>query len=203
MTLWLLRHAQPLIEAGTCYGATDVAADVQATLLAAQAMAQVVPKGVAMLSSPLQRCEQLSQSICRLRPDLTYKTDQRLVEMDFGVWEGQRWDAIPQAAYDHWTAEFGQHRFGGAQSVSEFMATVALVWDETHHAQRDAIWVTHAGVIRAANLLALGVRQIDTAAQWPQAAPGWGCWQTIAIKPPQPGCAPGLWPGTGPGLHGP
>ena len=203
MTFWLLRHAQPLIEAGICYGATDVAVDVQATLLAAQAMAQVLPKSVVMLSSPLQRCEHLSQSICRLRPDLTYKTDQRLKETDFGVWEGQRWDAIPKAAYDRWTAEFGQHRFGGAQSVLEFMATVALVWDETQRAQRDAIWVTHAGVIRAANLLALGVRRIDTAAQWPQAAPGWGCWQAMAIKPSEPGCAPEPWPGTRPDLLGP
>ena len=203
MKLWLVRHAQPLIESGICYGATDVPADAQGTLVAAQALAHVLPQGVELRASPLQRCEQLSQSICRLRPDLVSKTDHRLVEMNFGVWEGQRWDAIPQAAYDRWTAEFGPHRFGGAQSVSEFMAIVALAWDETQRTGRDAIWVTHAGVIRAANLLAGGTRQIDQAVQWPQAAPEFGRWQVLPLSPPQSGCAPGPWRGTGPGQHGP
>jgi alpha-ribazole phosphatase len=63
MKLWLVRHAQPLIEPGICYGATDVPADAPATLAAAQAMAQALPQDVVMLSSPLQRCEHLSQSI--------------------------------------------------------------------------------------------------------------------------------------------
>lgn len=63
MKLWMVRHAQPLIEAGICYGATDVAADAQATLQAAHTLAQLLPAGLAMLSSPLQRCERLSQSI--------------------------------------------------------------------------------------------------------------------------------------------
>ena len=113
MKLWLVRHAQPLIAPGVCYGATDVAAAPQATLQAAQALAQTLPKGVAIVSSTLQRCERLAHCLRGLRPDLSYTTDARLVEMDFGCWEGQRWDAIPQADYDRWMAAFGEHRFGG------------------------------------------------------------------------------------------
>lgn len=179
MKLWLVRHAQPLIVSGVCYGATDVAAEPQATLQAAQALAQALPNGVAVVSSTLQRCERLAHCLRGLRPDLAYETDARLVEMDFGCWEGQRWDAIPQANFDHWMAAFGAHRFGGRESVHEFMRRVASAWDEMRHEGLDAVWITHAGVIRAASLLVQGVRQVEQAAQWPREAPAFGGWSEL------------------------
>lgn len=176
MKLWLVRHAQPLIAPGVCYGASDVAADEQATLQAAHELAQTMPLGVSVVSSPLQRCERLAHCLRGLRPDLTYKTEARLVEMDFGCWEGQRWDAIPKADYDRWLAAFGEHRFGGRESVLEFMQRVASAWDETKQEGRDAVWITHAGVIRAATLIARGERQVAQATQWPRDAPAFGRW---------------------------
>lgn len=180
MTRWLVRHAQPLIAPGVCYGATDVPADAQATRQAAQALADVLPHGVLMQVSPLQRCEQLALSLQGLRPDLAYKLDARLQEMNFGGWEGQRWDAIPPSAYDAWTADFAQHRFGGAESVSGFMQRVAAVWDEASTAGGPTVWITHAGVIRAATLLAQGVRALERADQWPAGAPAFGHWCELA-----------------------
>ena len=47
MKLWLVRHAQPRIEAGVCYGQLDLAADAQATRPCAEALAQVLPPGIA------------------------------------------------------------------------------------------------------------------------------------------------------------
>ena len=176
MKLWLARHAQPLIAPGVCYGATDVAADAQATLAAAQALARRLPVGLQLWSSPLQRCEQLTHCLLGLRPDLACKTDARLAEMDFGCWEGQRWDAIPQADYARWTADFGHHRFGGRESVQAFMLRVASAWDDAQRAGHETVWITHAGVIRAASLLAQGVRQVDQASQWPPTAPAFGGW---------------------------
>ena len=181
MKLWLVRHAQPLIEAGLCYGATDVAADAGATARAAQALVQQLPVGMVMRVSPLQRCEQLAQTVKGLRPDLTYRNDSRLREMDFGVWEGQRWDTIAPEAYAAWMADFAGHRFGGRESVSEFMGRVALVWDEFLSQGQDTVWITHAGVIRAATLLARGVRQVDHAAQWPESAPACGQWVVLRL----------------------
>jgi alpha-ribazole phosphatase len=179
MKLWMVRHAQPLIEAGICYGATDVAADAQATLQAARTLAQLLPAGLAMLSSPLQRCERLSQSICRLRPDLTYKTDPRLMEMDFGAWEGQRWDAIAPAELQSWTDAFDTWRCGGAESVNQMMARVSALWDASRASRQNTVWITHAGVIRAANLVASGTRRIYRADQWPVAGPAFGSHQVL------------------------
>ncbi len=180
MKLWLVRHAQPLIDAGVCYGATDVAADAAATQVAAQTLSLQLPGDGVVWVSPLQRCEQLAQALQALRPDLACKTDERLREMDFGCWEAHRWDAIPPAAYDAWTADFGEHRFGGNESVAEFMSRVALAWDEIQGKGQDSIWITHAGVMRAVSLLAQGVRQINDAAQWPTQAPGFGQWAVVS-----------------------
>ena len=181
MKLWLARHAQPLIAPGICYGVTDVAADAIATQQAAHALAQVLPLGLRVYTSPLQRCEQLTQQLRVLRPDLAYKTEARLQEMDFGVWEGKSWDAIAPAAYDAWTAAFATHRFGGRESVAEFMQRVASVWDAAQIDACEAVWITHAGVIRAATLLAQGVRHVEQAAQWPQQAPGYGQWCSVPL----------------------
>jgi len=193
MALWIVRHARPLIAAGICYGVLDVQADSAATDHAARELADTLPTGVALRVSPLARCQQLARALCALRADLQARTDPRLREMDFGCWEGVAWDAIPRAALQAWTDDFGNHRFGGAESSNEVLMRVARVWDEDH-ADHDAVWITHAGVARAARLLAGGVRVLTRADQWPLEAPGYGQWlQIAAIKqeiPPGGGCSP-------------
>ncbi len=183
MTLWLVRHAQPLIAAGVCYGVLDVAADALATQTAAQSLASALPIGVQVLHSPLQRCVQLQQALQAMRPDLACQVDSRLAEMNFGSWEGRRWDAIARTELDAWTHEFATWRCGGGECVQDFMTRVAAVWDESCDMRHQPIvWLTHAGVIRAAQLLAQGRRHIADASQWPQAAPAWGQWTTLEAK---------------------
>jgi alpha-ribazole phosphatase len=181
LKLWLVRHAQPQVAPGVCYGALDVAVDPQATQAAARALADVLPASVHLITSPLQRCEQLAQYLQGLRPDLVYNVDARLAEMDFGAWEGLAWDAVPRAELDAWTRSFASWRCGGAENVQTFMARVAAVWDETVERNQPTVWITHAGVIRAATLLARGQRQIEQADQWPREAPAWGQWQTLEV----------------------
>ena len=184
MTLWLVRHARPLVEPGVCYGALDVAADTAETEQAAQALAAVLPHDLTVHHSPLQRCEQLTQSLCGLRPDLIPKPDVRLVEMDFGEWEGVPWDQIPRAALDAWTTNFGDHRFGGVESANAVLRRVASAWQDTWNAmgEGDAVWITHAGVIRAAMLIAQGVSAVQTSDQWPRLAADWGQWMTLPVR---------------------
>lgn len=179
MRLWLVRHAAPLVEAGTCYGALDMPADAQATQQAAQALALALPPGAVLRSSPLQRCTQLAAALCALRTDLSFTIDGRLREMDFGTWEGQRWDALDASALQAWTDDFAHHRPGGGESVNGFMARVTQAWDEAPSVGTDLVWITHAGVIRAAALLHSGQVSVTEAAQWPATACGFGQWQVI------------------------
>lgn len=172
MKLWLLRHARPLVDSGVCYGALDVAADAAATLDAARQVAQVLPAGLAVWYSPLQRCERLAQCLQGLRPDLTVKPESRLREMDFGCWEGVPWAEIPRTALDAWTADFGHHAFGGVESTGAVMARVAAALADfrgglDHTGSTQGLWITHAGVVRCVRLLAAGVQQVNDASQWP------------------------------------
>ena len=184
MKLWLVRHAQPLIEAGICYGRLDMAADADATADCGRQLAMLLPANIRVISSPLQRCEQLAQSLYGQRPDLAYKTDVRLQEMDFGQWEGRAWLAIGQSALEAWTADFAHHTVGhDGESVIAFMRRIALAFDELQaQGDKDAVWITHAGVIRAMHLLVKGIRHIDRADQWPVDAPKYGQWRLLELS---------------------
>ncbi len=182
MALWIVRHATPLIASGVCYGALDVAADTQHTLQAARALAQAIPLHCKVWVSPLQRCMQLADALSGIQPELKPQIDTRLREMDFGSWEGVAWDAIPLAAMQAWTDDFGAHRFGGVESANEVLTRVADVWDAARqHPDKDQVWITHAGVARAAKLLSQGIRRVESASQWPEDAPGYGEWSIFSL----------------------
>ncbi len=182
MTLWLVRHAPVLLAPGTCYGVLDVAADLAATRQSAASLAAVLPSGARISTSPLQRCEQLAHVLLGLRPDLTLETDLRLQEMNFGAWEGQRWSDIPRSEFDAWMADFAGHAVGGhGESVRAVMARVANAFDALS-AGTPTVWVTHAGIIRAAQLLANGTREVTRADQWPTEGVACGQWRTLELS---------------------
>jgi alpha-ribazole phosphatase len=176
MTLWLVRHALPVIEKGICYGQLDMPADPAATETCAKALVNVLPEGFTVITSPLQRCELLMRYLIGLQPDLPLETDPRLQEMNFGQWEGRPWADIDQAELAGWTDDFANYRAGGTgESVAQFMTRVGEAFDELDPT-KDTLWVTHAGVIRAATLLAQGIRHISQASDWPVDAPAYGQW---------------------------
>jgi alpha-ribazole phosphatase len=205
MQLWLMRHAQPLLPSGVCYGALDIAADRAASQTAAAELASALPMGVHVHYSPLQRCEQLVPLLKGLRPDLAYKCEPDLREMHFGQWEGQRWDAISPDELKAWTDDFENYACGATgESAGQFVRRVhgavlrcAVVYgDKVGDAVGDGlsatprypptVWITHAGVIRAIawlrqrSLTGLAPQTLGlSAADWPQDAPGFGQIQQV------------------------
>lgn len=167
-TLWLIRHAPVLVEKGRCYGVSDWPADAAATAEAAEKLAERLPHGLHVLVSPLQRCRQLARMLQPLRPDLSFQNDTRLVELDFGAWEGRAWSTIEQGEFDQWMADFAHAAPGGnGESVASLMARVGQIWSHWGSSRTDAVWITHAGVMRAALLLAKGVHLPTAASDWP------------------------------------
>lgn len=184
MKIWLIRHAAVALPAGFCYGITDAPARAEPTLAAAQALAEALPRHVPLWVSGLMRSQQLAAALQRLRPDLgAARVDTRLNEMDFGRWEMQPWDAVPQAAFDAWMADFAHHRFGGEESTQAVIERVAALILELHAAGvRECAWITHAGVIRAAHFLKQhGPRPIAAASEWPRDAAPQGGWTELAF----------------------
>ena len=175
--LWMLRHARVELAPGICYGCSDVPAHAEHTESCARAAALQLPKLLPVWVYGLRRAKQMADVLHRLRPDLGEpRTDTRLNEMDFGLFELQAWDAIPRAALDAWTADFAHHLFGGAESTQMVIDRVAHALDDLRSSDvTQTLWITHAGVIRAVHFLRThGARPIENTGQWPLEAPAPG-----------------------------
>lgn len=181
MKLWLMRHAQPLIATGLCYGQLDISADPEATQQSAKNLAAHLPRDARVYVSGLLRARQLADALLQCRNDLHLQIDTRLNEIDFGIWEGVAWNAIPVEAMQKWTEDFAHHRFGGRESSSELLQRVSQALRELPF-NEDVLWITHAGVIRAATyILQHGNRTLASAAEWPREAPHFGEWQCVTV----------------------
>ena len=148
MGLILVRHTRPDIPAGLCYGRLDVGlldtfADEAAALL------RTLPEVRRVVSSPLLRCRKLAERIAATRA-VSLHFDQRLIEMDFGTWEGSLWSALPASQLDAWAKDFMHARPHGGESVAMLKHRVdrALAHWSAH--PEPIALVTHSGVIKAA-----------------------------------------------------
>ncbi|MCL2339408.1 MAG: histidine phosphatase family protein, partial [Actinomycetia bacterium] len=122
MNLLVIRHPEPLGSQGVCYGQSDLSVDPAVLeLIASRLRQQLAGSKVDLwLSSPLQRCSQLA---ARLDPG--YQTDPRLLEMNFGDWEGQRWDDIDRTDLDTWSADYINAAPPGGESFMALQQRVA------------------------------------------------------------------------------
>ena len=149
MRLHLIRHPRPDLAPGICYGSSDVAVKAGEANKVLAALLPLLPAGVPIHSSPLQRCsvfaEQLAQALHAASP----VHDKRLAEMHFGNWELREWDSIPRAEIDAWVASLTAYRPGGGESVMEVAVRLqAFLEDAKRLDASDIIVVTHAGAIR-------------------------------------------------------
>ena len=146
MKLHLVRHPQPAVAPGLCYGATDVDV-VQEELDRVHAMlnASRLPACLPVHTSPLKRCVRLAR---RLAGE-NLRMDARLAEMDFGAWEMRAWSVIPRQEVDAWAADLLHCRPGGGENVLDVARRVAaFVADLRSSAINEALLICHAGTIR-------------------------------------------------------
>ncbi|MEL6529513.1 MAG: alpha-ribazole phosphatase family protein [Pseudomonadota bacterium] len=150
MALIFLRHAEPLVEAGVCYGQSDVGA----RHLSKQDLDAVVRGLPATLTaidtSPLSRCTQLAELIAD-RFKLPLRIDPRLREIDFGRWEMTPWDDIPRDEIDAWAADVTGANPHGGETVREMTERVKSYLENTSFENSDILAVTHMGVVRCAH----------------------------------------------------
>lgn len=143
MQLYLIRHPQPRVARGICYGASDLplAADPAA---AAARLRPLLPVATPVFSSPLKRCTALAE---RLAEDPV--SDARLAEIDFGQWEMRHWDDIGAEAVGHWAADpIGFTPPGGECPRDVLARALDFVESLVAAGLPSACAVTHAGIIR-------------------------------------------------------
>ncbi len=162
MDIYLIRHTQTATDPGLCYGQSDIAlADSFADEMAI--LHDKLPEfsdDCKVYSSPLTRCLQLAKTFSD-----TVTTDTRLQELDFGDWEGQRFDDIDAAVLQQWTNNFVTAAPPNGENFEDLYQRTGSFWQDLLAAEASApahaprlppvgeaqqvVVVTHAGVIRA------------------------------------------------------
>lgn len=163
MRLYLVRHLQPTVAKGVCYGRTDLGVAPQLLADALPGLRAQLPAGAALISSPLLRCASLARELGSV-----LRFDSRLAELDFGNWEMRAWDDIPRAEVDAWAADVAHYRPGGGESVFDMALRIKDFYDELMREDHAAAAIVcHAGAVR---LLAARQRGLDAAAMAREAA---------------------------------
>jgi alpha-ribazole phosphatase len=116
-------------------------------------LAAVAPERI--WTSPALRCAAVA-SVLSDRLRLPLSQDNRLLELDFGDWEGQCWDGLPRAALDRWAADPAGFRPPGGESGADLMGRVTAFADQLRRESRSCIVVSHGGPLRVLRPLLRG-----------------------------------------------
>ena len=146
MNLFLLRHTQVDLPPGICYGQTDVALRASYTEEWAKISSTLRGKAFSsVFSSPLSRCRMLADHISPIVIE-----DPRLMELDFGSWEGWTWDKIFETKEGkEWFDDYINTSTPRGESYKSLVDRVRRFISDLPRGDRDILVVTHAGVIRA------------------------------------------------------
>jgi broad specificity phosphatase PhoE len=162
MKIAFLRHGPTEWNAlGKVQGHTDI--PLSEAGLAQMAALRLPFEVLRIYASPLLRARQTAQALGLENPIL----DARLMEQNWGVWEGlTRTEILSRHGADAFVnagSEQGEaFRPGGGESTGELHARVAAFLKDAVREDSDAVAVAHLGVLRAAYTLATG---------WDMAAP--------------------------------
>lgn len=166
MRLYLVRHPEPDVATGICYGRTDVTVPKERTARASTLLAPSLPRHLTIYSSPAIRCAALAHSLAQALASGPVRFDSRLLEMDFGAWEMQSWNDIPRNEVDAWAEDMRSYRPGGGERVVDVAGRVQAFYAQLKTEGHDALVVCHAGVIRLllASMKEIALEEIAEAA---------------------------------------
>lgn len=145
--LLLVRHA-PTAATGRRFAADE---PIRERATVAGTLAGRLPDDSEVVSSPKLRCRQTAEA-AGCRPAI----EPRLSECDFGRWEGLAYAALDAGEHRGWLADPDAAPHGG-ESLRAFSVRIAAWLEDVDAAdRRPLVAFTHAGVIRAAIVHALG-----------------------------------------------
>ncbi len=171
--LCIWRHPRPVAAAGHCIGRTDLPVDPRkakrlAHRIRRHARRRSLPREVH--TSPLRRSADVGRWLARW--GWVHHEDAALAEIDFGTWDGKRWEAIGEPAVSAWCSDLANYRGHEGEALSVLFERCAD-WLARAAGLPARCVVGHAGWINAARLLRKGAGPPLDASDWP-AAPGYG-----------------------------
>jgi alpha-ribazole phosphatase len=148
MRVVLIRHLPPPIAPGICYGRLDIGVHPDSVADMPRLAADPAFEGsLRVWTSPAQRCRVLADAIAgTLSAPLS--TDPRLLELDFGNWEGKAWDDVPRPALDRWAADPVTFQAPGGESGAQLIERVQGFHAALCRDGQDCAVVTHGGPLK-------------------------------------------------------
>lgn len=161
MKIIAVRHTSVDVPSGYCYGQKDV--DIASTFESEKnqiALSLLDENFGAVYSSPLLRCRKLAESVCN---SVKVIYDPRLMEMNFGEWEGNNWDEISKTATAGlWFRDWLKTPCPKGESYQQLITRVNGFLLEIIPADSNILIVTHSGVIRAMEYILNGIEPRKT-----------------------------------------
>ena len=130
-----------------CYGRLDVELAEPPGVGAVELLRVLTDPVERIIASPSARTRLVAEAV-RAETGAPLHLDDRLLEMDFGVWEGQAWSAIPRAEIDAWAADPLNYHPGDGECVMDVLRRVRRAWTGVASAAENTLVLTHAGPIR-------------------------------------------------------
>lgn len=151
MVRYLLRHPEPADIEGLCYGRLEVSLKPgwQDAIGRAWHRLRAGEPGITrIVTSPAQRCIEPAHWLGE-RLTVPVVSDARLHELDFGVWEGRRWDAIDGPECRAFTDDFVNRAPPGGESFAALAARVRAARADWEQQGGCSLFLCHSGPIRA------------------------------------------------------
>lgn len=165
----LVRHPAVSNAAGRCYGRLDLPLADPASI--APIVTALAPRrGATIHTSPLARCRVVAEALAADWSQPSPIIDARLLEMDFGAWEGLLWDDIPRADLDRWAADLLGFAAPGGETGAALVARVTDFWHNVTNRTGAHVIITHGGPLKV--LMALADHQPVDLARPPLALGG-------------------------------
>lgn len=159
MEVYVIRHTPVAVGKELCYGQLDVPLAEHFMEDFEKYKNKLPTQYDAIYTSPSTRCHALAQHL-DFGPVIS---EPGLMEMNFGEWEGQKWNEIDQKALNTWMMDFVNVKTPDGESLLELFQRVNFFLEALKRKNYEKVLlVTHAGVIRCiwAYLLEIPLKNI-------------------------------------------
>ncbi len=124
MEIILVRHPETIAPKGMCYGHLDLDLKDPVEFTKEKVLRDLIDPPDYIIASPLPRAKKLADSLASHFNISEVPTDSRLMEMNFGDWEGKMWDEIPKSETDKWMNDFVNLNAPNGESFIELQKRV-------------------------------------------------------------------------------
>jgi len=161
MIVYLIRHTKPDCPTGICYGKTDLDLAVEYESEIEEVHSKL--DGIQfdqVYSSPLKRCRILAESFVA-SSNIVF--DDRLKELDFGLWEMKSWVEIEQSKdVKAWYKDYVHIRVPEGESYIDLIERVKSFVHDIDRDHKTIGVFCHSAVIRAFHVVLKNVDPKET-----------------------------------------